>query len=220
MLNSVTATADILRADEAQSIDTAFRRLTSATVEMERLQRELEGLYERERQRAEEDGRDAGIQAGLQILADIDATTTSFFQSIEREIALLSIAVAERIVGQYDEREQVLRAACQAVRELGSEDSATLPATLYVSTRYFGELAARLKEMQPSERKPVPYIIQADPRLNAGDCRLETARGVIDANIARQFDTLRRAILAWGTAENAHKSENDGAGNAADAERA
>lgn len=215
MLNPITATADILGADEAQSIDTAFRRLTSATVEMERLQRELEGLYDRERQRAEEDGLDAGIQAGLQILADIDTTTTSFFQSIEREIALLSIAVAERIVGQYDEREQVLRAACQAVRELGPED----PATLYVSAGYFSELAARLKEMQPNERKPVPYIIQADPRLNAGDCRLETARGVIDANVARQFDTLRRAILAWGTAENARKSENEGAGNAANAER-
>ena len=190
MVHALIATADILLADEAQSIETAYRRLATATQEIQRLQQELEGLYERERRKAEDDGREASVQLGLQVLADIDISTKSFFRSIEQDIAALSIAVAERIVGKMDEPDRVFRAALQAVKELSTEEGATI----YVSTAHYGGLVARLEEMRQAAGPKNGWTLQADAGLEVTDCRLETARGVINVGIARQFDTLRQSI--------------------------
>lgn len=188
MTSRLAATADILPAAEANVVLTGYQRMDRLRAETERLHAEMLVLCETERRKSEEAGRRAGAAEGLALLDQAEHAVTELIASLESELGLLALAIAERIIGQFDEREQIGRAVEQAIKDLREGETAAL----HVAPKYFADIRDRLKRLQPGGS----VSVESDAAIGDTGCVLTTARGVIDAGIQRQLDIIRQAMRA------------------------
>jgi type III secretion protein L len=183
----MVATAEVLRADRAEAVVSAFEDIGRKKAEAERYLAEARAVFETERAKGALAGQRAGASEARQLLDEAGQAVRSLMESLEPEIALLAVALAERILGQFDDRELMVRAAMRAIADLREEEDATI----HIAPRYLDGVRERLalRDGGPD----VTIEVAAEP----GTCAVVTARGSIDASIGRQLETLRQTVRAW-----------------------
>ena len=190
-LRMPAATARIIRADEAVAWQDGYRFREEARVEVERGRRETAGAFAAERERGLQEGRRAGAAEAARLLDEAHRVISASLASVEKDMVLLAVNLAERILGAFEDREFVLRAAARAIDDIRAEEDGVL----YAAPQHLRTLADRMAAIAGDR----PGGVAAEPDLSAGprDCSLMTARGVINLGEAAQIDALRTGILAW-----------------------
>lgn len=188
-LNRLAVTADILRAEKADALIEDYERIGALKAEVERHLTNAREACEIERAKGALEGQRAGALHAARLIDEAQEAVRILIDSLEGEIALLAVSIAERILGEFDEQDLVLRAAMQAIGDLREDDAATL----YIAPRYLGPLRERLAR----EHGARAVTIEPQASMDDGACVIHTARGTIDAGLARQLEVVRESVRAW-----------------------
>jgi flagellar biosynthesis/type III secretory pathway protein FliH len=184
----MTATAEILRADRAEAILADYDQLDRMKAEAARLLAEARDACETERAKGALQGQRAGSLEARQLLDEADQAVKTLVDSLSPEIALLAVTIAERILGEFDDRERMVRCAERAIADLRADDSATL----YIAPRYVGVLREGL-----AQRTGALVTVEPAVGMDPAGCVIHTARGSIDAGIGRQLEVVRQTVRGW-----------------------
>ncbi len=188
-MDRLIATADILRADRAEAVIANYENLDRMKAEAERLLAAARESYAVERARGALEGQRAGSREALHLLNEAEQAVKVLVDSLEAEIALLAVSIAERILGELDDQQLMIRAAERAIADLRHDDSATL----YMAPRYVDALRERL-----SRRKTGAAVsVEPSPTMDSRGCTISTDRGSIDASISRQLEMVRQTVRGW-----------------------
>ena len=185
-MQRLTATAEVLRADRAEAVLADYDQLDRMKAEAARLLAEAREACETERAKGALQGQRAGSLEAQQLLDEAEQAVKTLVDSLSPEIALLAVAIAERILGAVDDRERMMRCAERAIADLRTDESATL----YIAPRYVGALRERLAQN-------ASVTVEPAIGMESTGCVIHTARGSIDASIGRQLEVLRKTMRSW-----------------------
>ena len=186
-MQRMTATAEILRADRAEAVLADYDQLDRMKAEAARLLADrARGMRNRTGKRCA--ARPAGRLPRGRTLDEAEQAVKTLVELLSPEIALLAVTIAERILGEFDDRERMVRCAERAIADLRADDSATL----YIAPRYVGELRERL-----ARKAGATVTVEPAAGMDPAGCVIHTARGSIDAGIGRQLEVVRQTMRGW-----------------------
>ena len=185
------ATARVLRADEAEAWQDGYRFRAEAKAEADRSRHDAAAALAAARDRGRQEGLRAGSAEAARLLDEAAGSTRRTLDGLEKDVVLLAVNLAERILGTFEDRELVMRAAVRAIEDVRAEEDGVL----YAAPQHLKALAERMAAVAAGR----PGGIAVEPDLSAAprDCALMTARGVINLGPAAQIEALRTGILAW-----------------------
>jgi type III secretion protein L len=181
-------TGDVLDADPI--VDAARKQAQEI---LEAASREKERIFSEARAA----GRDEGLALVSEQILRAKIAHGEILASSERDLVVLALKIAEKILGRDLEREPSLvvdicaraveidRAAHHVVVRVNPQDAAILRE----QRGRMMELIGRVKEIAIKEDGDVPLH----------GCIVETESGVFDARLATQFEVLRRILLGDST---------------------
>ncbi|GGF05370.1 hypothetical protein GCM10011611_08570 [Aliidongia dinghuensis] len=184
--------ARIVRAAEAEAWQDGYRFLEQAQRDAERYRDDTRRTSEEARRTALEDGRRAGIEAAVRLLEETGAAVVTTLATLEQDLVLLAVDLAEQVLGRFDDRDTVLRAAAQALAQLRTGDDVVL----HTAPRHLEALRRHLQE-QLAELPTGSVAVAADALAGPRDCTLATRRGILDLRIEAQLAALRTGIRRW-----------------------
>lgn len=181
----------------------AHRSAQSLIAEARARAQEITDAAHREAERSVGEAKQRGHQEGLALAAEhilrAKQARQELLESSEREIVAIALNVAEKIIGRDLERDPALvaeicaaalenvRAANQVIVRVHPEDASTLRDL----RRQIMERGGRVQEV----------VIKEDAEVSRFGCVIETEAVVIDAQLATQFEMLRKVLLAEATAK-------------------
>jgi len=188
-VDRLAVTAEVLRAERAEALIADYEGIAEMRAEAKAQLAAARETCEIERARSSLEGQRAGALEAARLLDEAQEAVRVLIDSLEGEIALLAVAIAERILGEFDEQELVLRAAKHAIDDLRDDDAATL----YIAPRYVGPLRERLAR----DLRDAGLTIEPEPAMDDDACVISTARGTIDAGLSVQLEVIRQSVRGW-----------------------
>ena len=185
------ALARVIPAGEATAWQDGYRFLDAAKAEAARLRQEAGTALASERQRGRLEGLVIGTAEGAQLLQEAEQLISSQLAALEKDIVLLAIDLAERILGSFDDRDFVRRAAAHALADLRADEGGTI----YAAPAQLRALAEHVASI--SEARQGMIAVEADHAAGPRDCTLLTSRGVMKLDAEAQLEALRSGILGW-----------------------
>lgn len=148
------------------------------------IDRRVEKIAQRlEREHADETRRLRERESALQRLCDGIADAIERFGT-DSEATSVEVAYAAlvRLLGESAADRELLQAHCLSVaREFGDP-----PASLRVNAH----------DLELLDIAALPFSVEADRRLESGQCLIETGRGQFDCGLDVRLDAIRQAFLA------------------------
>jgi flagellar biosynthesis/type III secretory pathway protein FliH len=185
----LAVTAEVLPAERADTLLADCARIGELKAEAEQLLATTREACEIDRARSALEGQRAGALQAARLLGEAQEAVRILIDSLESEIALVAVSIAERILGEFNEQDLVLRAAQQAIADLRDDDAATL----YIAPHHVGPLRERLlRDVSGAE-----LTIEPDPAMDEDACVISTARGTIDAGLRSQLEVIRQSVRGW-----------------------
>jgi type III secretion protein L len=175
----------------------------AAALILEEAHRRADALLEearRERERLLAEAREAGRQEGLaqatEVLLRARLQAQQTVAAAEGDIVELACRVAERIIGRDLEREPelVVDICARALAELRQ----VRQMVLRVHPQDAAILRARSQRFLEGLGRTAEVAVKEDPEVQRGGCVVQTEFGTVDAQLATQFDVLRRVLLEGG----------------------
>ena len=147
-------------------------------------------IYEAQKEQGYEDGLEEGRREHAQKIMDTALQTIDYFESMEKSIAGLVTQCLERVIGELDENELILKIVRSGLAVARNEKK--------VMVRVCPEEVKTVQEATSSLLQAYSGIslldIVADERLSKGACLIESELGVVDASITTQLEAIKRAI--------------------------
>lgn len=181
----------IVRREDAQNWIDGYRFIEEARRQADSLSQNAHAAYEDAKARGFAEGREIGSAEAAAMVADTLAKVDRYLGSIETQVAHLSLSIVERILGQLDDAEIVVRAARQALTSLRREKHVTVR----VSPQQLEATERALSAWSTAEAGPT-LVVEADPQLAPRQCVIATEFAVVDASVDAQLDIVRRALGA------------------------
>lgn len=180
----------IVRAAEYQTWLDASAILAEARAEAERI---LKRAEEQAKVR-EQEGYDQGLMDGRMLMAEkmMDAVskTVDYLTGVEDEVVRIVTKALEKILGQIDDKDLVMRVVKSCLSLARQERTVTLR----VRPEDASAVKARLAEVL-ADHPGISFVqVEADSRLTRGGCILETEMGVVDASVDVQLEAIRRSL--------------------------
>ncbi|APG87280.1 type III secretion component, YOP proteins translocation protein L (plasmid) [Sinorhizobium americanum CCGM7] len=182
-------TRKILRQAEAERWLAGFAFLEAAKAEADRQRAEVRAIVEESRREGYEAGRLDGERQAAALLLKTTADVNAYMAGLDRQIAELSLAVVEKLIGRFDQAELVSRLAQQALQSFQHEREVTITVA--------PALAERVTELvhRENDSGTLKIAVLADPRLDGSKCVLANAVAVVDAGLDTQLSVIREALL-------------------------
>ncbi len=179
----------ILRQAESEHWLEGFAFLEAAKAEADRQLAQVRDLVEKSRKQGYEAGRVDGERQAAALLLKTTAEVNAYMTGLDRQIAELSLAVIEKLLGRFDQAELVARLAQQALQSFQHERDVTITVA--------PALAKRVAELVHSHNSSdtLKIAVLPDPRLDGNKCVLASAVAVVDAGLDTQLSVIRDALL-------------------------
>lgn len=190
-MNEIPAspTRKILRQAEAEHWLEGFAFLEAAKAQAERELAKVRDVVEESRREGYEAGRIDGERQAAALLVKTTADVNRYMAGLDRQIAELSLAVVEKLLGRFDEAELVARLAQQALQSFQHERDVTITVAPALAERV-AELVSR-----HNTNDMLKIAVLPDPRLDGSKCVLANAVAVVDAGLDTQLSVIRDALL-------------------------
>lgn len=144
--------------------------------------------------RAEREGHANGIaranEESAQRLLQSVFQAISWMREMEEDLAASVLKALEKLVGTLDINELTIRLVKKALREYRN-----LPdISLHVAPSQVAAVEESLAELY-REVKPTQLVrVEADSRMQPGDCMLKSPLGTVDISLTQQLDALRKQL--------------------------
>jgi type III secretion protein L len=165
--------------------------------EAEHEAQELKARAQQEYQRALEEGRRQGYEAGTneaaQLLAEARALREKLIRETEPQLIKLALKVAEKIIGHEldhnkDEIAQIVGNALETVRQQRDIIIRVHPTDLKNLEQAKAQLIARLGRAKDID-------LRGDQSIKRGGCIIDTEIGTIDAQLETQLEQITNILL-------------------------
>jgi type III secretion protein L len=186
----ILPTGKILRASEYALLLQAGELLDSARVQADIIMNSAQEAYNAECERGYVEGRLAASPDLAARMVSLTEETRIYLGGIEGQMVDVVIGALRQVIGDFDDRERVVRIVRTALALVRQQK--------HVTVRLHPESAEIVRQAQEDLLAQFPGIdyldIVCDDRLIAGTCRLETEIGTIEASIEEQVAILREAF--------------------------
>ena len=147
-------------------------------------------IYEAKKKQGYEDGLEQGRREHAEKIMDTALRTVDYFESMEKALAGLVLQCLERVIGEFDDGELILKIVRSGLAVARNEKR--------VVVRVSAEDAKSVEKATSEFLQAYPGIsildIVTDERLSKGACLIESELGVVDASIDTQLKAIKRAI--------------------------
>lgn len=144
-------------------------------------------LVERERARAEAEGRAVGEEAAAARIAETAARAAAHLAALERELPALVHGLVAEVIGAFEPGDVLVGSVRQAIARLRPDAEASLRVAP-------GDLEAVRAGL--ADRDTGALRIEADPVLQPGECCLRSAIGSVELGVEAQLRALRAGLAA------------------------
>jgi type III secretion protein L len=179
-------TARVLRVGEAEAWRNGYCFLAEASRTSERIEQAAHAAYSAEHTRGYADGRAEGAAEATRLLSETTIKIDHYFATLDQEVARLVMDIVRRVLGEFDVRELVSRAAASAIADFRREKSLTISVHPEALERVRAALAAGGNRLA--------VTIEGDPHLRKDDCVIRTEFAVVDAGIETQLAAIAEAF--------------------------
>jgi type III secretion protein L len=184
----------IIRREDADNWIDGYRFVADARRAADVLAQTAQAAFDENKARGFDDGRRAGEAEAAALLAETSIKVDHYLASIESQVADLSLAIVEQVLGRLDDAEIVARAAKQALASFRREKYLKVR----VSPSVHDDVRRALATWpEPDGAGPV-LSVEADPRLGPRQCTVATEFAVVDASLDAQLTVIRRVLAANG----------------------
>jgi type III secretion protein L len=181
----------VIRADEVAPWHDGRAFLEEARRRGTEIIADAQETYERERHRGFEDGRRAGVEEAIQLVAATKAQADTFVARLETELADFVVEIVQEILTPFDAADLAARAVIKALQTMRSHAQLSVRA----APDDVVELRARLAVLLGSaDRAAVP--VEPDPNLDKGRCLLVSEFGQVDVTIETQLQLMAQSLKA------------------------
>ena len=166
---------------------------TLQTIKQERVQAEQENsdVFEEMKQRGYEDGLAQAKREALAQHIQWSAQAIDWTDNLQKEIFIAIKAMLDKIVGTLDKDEitkNIIGSTLKHYARLPELKILVAPQQKYIAKAALAEIA--------KEQSTKFISIEADERLSAGDCVLESPLGSVDASLDIQLKQLKKMLDA------------------------
>ncbi|PKA43859.1 HrpE/YscL family type III secretion apparatus protein [Rhizobium sullae] len=179
----------ILKQAEGEHWLEGFAFLEAAKAKADQQLAQVRDVVETSRRKGYEAGRREGERQAAALLLKTTADVNAYLAGIDRQIAELGLAIAEKLLGRFDQAEMVANLAQQALQSFQHEREVTITVSPALADR-----VAELVERH-NGNGALKIAVLADPRLDGNKCVLASAVAVVDAGLDTQLSVIREALL-------------------------
>lgn len=180
----------LLKRADYQTFVMAGQILEAARRETEERRAEAEREQARRHQAGYEQGlAQARLEMATQMLETVERTV-DYLGVLEHRIVDLVMMAVRKVLGEFEDTELTGRVVRQALQVLRNQPQATIR----VCPAQADRLQQRLHELLAGYNSLRLVEVVPDPRLERGDCILETEIGVVDGSLETQLGALERAL--------------------------
>jgi type III secretion protein L len=180
----------VIRADEALRWFDGQAYLESAHNRSAQIIAAAQEVYENERRRGFEEGRQAGAEEAIRLIAATKAETDSFVVGLKAELAELVVAIIREILEPFDRTDITARAVVKALEKLRGRAQLTILA----APADVAALRARLLDILGTDHERMPASVEADPGLDRGRCLLVSEFGQVEVTVDTQLQLIAQAL--------------------------
>jgi type III secretion protein L len=177
----------IVKADDFATSQDARAIIEQARADAAQIVADAKEAFERERQR----GFDQGVEAAKHEMAEQMITavgnTVDYLGKVEHDMVELVGRAIERVLGEIDDRELIVKVVKNALAAVRNEKQLTLR----VAPGQVAAVRERLDEILRQYPIIADVQIAGDGRLSNTGCILESEIGVIDASLDGQLAALK-----------------------------
>ncbi len=180
----------VIRAREYADIVAAEDLVARARAEAERILREAAETYEAEKQRGYQEGLAEGKMEMAMTMLDSLTAGVDYLAGIESTMVELVMSAVGKIIDGFSDEERVLGIIRKSLAYVRSQKRVTLR----VCPEDGDIVTANLASLESLYAGIDLIDVVPDPRMQPGDCILESEMGLINAGLATQLEGIRRAF--------------------------
>ncbi|MBI9092611.1 MAG: HrpE/YscL family type III secretion apparatus protein [Desulfobacterium sp.] len=147
-------------------------------------------IYEAKKKQGYEDGLEEGRLEYAEKIMDTTMKTIDYFGSMEKAIAGLVTQCLEKVVGEMDDKELILRIVKSGLA-IARNEKRVVVRVCADDLKAIQDATSQLLQVYPGINV---LDITADSRLTRGACLVESELGVVDASLDTQIEAIKRAI--------------------------
>lgn len=186
----VRGSGNVVKAEAYAEYIGAKAMFADAALEKDRIREEATGLREQERLRGYEEGvQEAKLEMAEQMI-DVVSGTVDYLAKIEKEVIEVVTRSLERILGEIDDDELIVRIVRDSLHAVRNQKQLTLR----VAPEQLQAVKARVDEILADFPAIVDLQVTGDSRLSKTGCILESEIGIIDASLEGQLATIRKSF--------------------------
>lgn len=149
--------------------------------------------YESERLRGFEDGRRAGVEDAVRLVANTKAKADAFMARLEADLADVVVEILREILAPFEAGDLAARAVIKALETMRSHAQLTVR----IAPDDVVELRARLAALVgPTDHAAIR--VEPDQDLGTGRCLLVSEFGQVDVTIETQLQLMAQGLQAIG----------------------
>lgn len=180
----------VAKGDQYAAALQADQIVATAHATAEEIRQAAEQEYTQQKQQGYEEGTKRAQAEAAERMLEAVAETNRYFTTVEQRTIEVVQRALHKILGELDENDLIQRSVCHALAWARTQSRVTL--------RVAPGQAANLQRAVEDLQQNYPVIdvldIQADDRLQARDCVLETEIGSVDASIDVQLAAIEAAL--------------------------
>lgn len=179
----------IIRAEEAEVWQSGQAYLEAAKREAKRIRGEAVEAFDEAKRHGFEEGRKEGAEAATQLLAETTQKADRYLADADGQLVDLAMAIVQRVLGDLDVRQLVLRAVHHALAKRRKDQ----PLTLHLSPEMVDQVRLQITESFDDDALHL-ITIEADPKLTVGECRVASDVGFVDLGVEAQLRALHKGL--------------------------
>ncbi len=157
--------------------------------------KEVLGQVQEEMERARlqgfEQGKQEGLQNGLEMLQRVKELRQKLFDDNEREMVKLVFEIAEKIIGrEFRENDK----AIMNVIRLAVSDAVGDKIIVHVNPQDYEKVKKNEEELLQKVESGKTLVFREDDTVKIGGCVVETDIGTIDAQLDTQLNAIKKAL--------------------------
>ncbi len=198
-VQSVSAAGGVVHKRVVDARAHAEEIVIQAQARAEAIRDEAEALLEKAKGERQElikkgfaEGESKGLAQVTEKLVAFEALKDRFYADAEPEVIKLVMSIAEKVIGRIvDESAEMIRSVVRQALERAIGDRITVR----LNPSDYQSMMAGEHEFRDVLDRTKRLVFREDETIMKGGCVVETEVGTIDAQLDRQLDAIRKALI-------------------------